>query len=89
MSSESRSNPDRHAPLGPADPTDPRGTLREIRSSYRLKEGTRPGGDEGPGGVHDGTFIADWEYVPGAGDLDDVVALGCKTFPEGRPRWGQ
>lgn len=43
------------------------GTVREARSSYRLKSGTRPGG---PGGAHDGTFIDDWEYVAGLGDLD-------------------
>ncbi len=42
-------------------------TLRKARSSYQLKPGNRPGG---PGGPHDGTFIDDWEYVAGSGDLD-------------------
>ncbi|MEM6288450.1 MAG: YHYH protein [Bacteroidota bacterium] len=43
------------------------GTIRAATSSYRLKSGTRPGG---PGGAYDGTFIDDWEYVDGSGDLD-------------------
>lgn len=43
------------------------GTLRKAKSSYRLKTGTRPGG---PGGTYDGTFVDDWEYVEGYGDLD-------------------
>ena len=43
------------------------GIVREARSSYQLKSGTRPGG---PGGKYDGTFIDDWEYIAGSGDLD-------------------
>ncbi len=43
------------------------GTIRKAKSSYRLKSGARAGG---PGGTHDGTFIDDWEYVEGSGDLD-------------------
>lgn len=43
------------------------GTIRKATTSYRLKTGTRPGG---PGGTYDGTFIDDWEYVEGSGDLD-------------------
>lgn len=43
------------------------GTIRKAKSSYRLKSGTRPGG---PGGTYDGTFVDDWEYVEGYGDLD-------------------
>jgi hypothetical protein len=43
------------------------GAVREARSSYRLKSGTRPGG---PGGAYDGTFVDDWEYIAGSGDLD-------------------
>lgn len=42
--------------------------VTRLRSSYRLKQGTRPGG---PGGRYDGTFVEDWEYVPGSGDLDE------------------
>jgi hypothetical protein len=39
-----------------------------MRSSYRLKSGTRSGG---PGGPYDGTFTQDYEYVAGLGDLDE------------------
>lgn len=42
-------------------------TVRAARSSYQLKSGERTGG---PGGAYDGTFIDDWEYVEGSGDLD-------------------
>jgi hypothetical protein len=35
--------------------------------SYRLKPGNRP---TAPFGPHDGTYVEDWEYVPGSGDLD-------------------
>ncbi|MEX0344575.1 MAG: YHYH protein [Rhizobiaceae bacterium] len=38
------------------------------RSGYRLKKGTRP---NGPGGKYDGTYVQDWEYVGGAGKLDE------------------
>lgn len=44
--------------------------LARARSSYRIKAGERPGGASGPGGKHDGTFVEDWEFVAGAGDLD-------------------
>jgi hypothetical protein len=43
------------------------GTIRKAQSSYQLKTGTRSGG---PGGTYDGTFIDDWVYVEGSGDLD-------------------
>ncbi|MEM6785316.1 MAG: YHYH protein [Bacteroidota bacterium] len=46
---------------------DEAGTVRKAASSYRLKTGTRP---SGPGGAYDGTFVDDYEYVEGAGDLD-------------------
>ena len=45
------------------------GRVKEMRSSYRLKSGDRPGGRD-PSGPHDGTFINDYRYVEGAGDLD-------------------
>ena len=48
------------------------GTIRAARSSYRLKSGTRPGG---PGGAYGGTFIDDWEFVAGSGDLDQCNGI--------------
>ncbi len=59
-----------YAGPGHADPMDPSSDQRELRSSYRLKEGERPGRPDGPGGAYDGTFGHDWEYVEGLGDLD-------------------
>jgi hypothetical protein len=54
-----------------ADANDPASEVREMASSWQLKSGARPSGDEGPGGTYDGTFGADWQYVAGSGDLDD------------------
>ena len=45
--------------------------LRKMTTSYRLKDGTRPGGDDAPGGKYDGTYNQDFEYVEGLGDLDE------------------
>lgn len=42
--------------------------VKAMRSSWRLKAGDRPGG---PGGRYDGSFVEDYEYVAGAGDLDE------------------
>jgi hypothetical protein len=74
-----------YATHGHADATDPKSPLKKLRSSYRLKEGERPGGDEGPGGAYDGTFSADWEYVQGTGDLDECNGRTGVTpeFPKG------
>lgn len=47
-------------------------SVRLATTSYRLKSGTRPGG---PGGAYDGTFIDDWEYVAGSGDLDECNGM--------------
>jgi len=61
----------------------------EIRSSYRLKAGQRPqpsaDDSDQPGGIYDGTFAQDYEYVEGLGDLDECNGRFGKTpeFPEG------
>ncbi|MBL8672263.1 MAG: YHYH protein [Alphaproteobacteria bacterium] len=60
-----------YGPLGWRDPRDARSGLVELRPSWRLKAGTRPSGPGiGPGGRHDGTYVQDYEHVPGSGDLD-------------------
>lgn len=46
------------------------GKRQQMNSSYRLKAGERPGGDE-PDGAYDGTFHADYEFIAGAGNLDE------------------
>jgi hypothetical protein len=33
--------------------------------------GHAPSGSAGPGGNYDGTFVQDWEYAAGTGDLDE------------------
>ena len=35
--------------------------------SYRLLPGYR---SSGPGGAHDGTYVEDWDYIQGSGNLD-------------------
>ncbi|MBV9868775.1 MAG: YHYH protein [Abitibacteriaceae bacterium] len=74
-----------YAPYVYANPNDPKSALRAMKSSYRLKTGTRPGGDKGPGGVYDGTFTADYEYVAGSGDLDECNGRSGVTpeYPHG------
>lgn len=54
---------------------DDNGTIRAATTSYQLKSGTRPDGDDGPGGTYDGTYIDDWEFVEGLGDLDQCNGM--------------
>lgn len=51
------------------------GQVRAVRSSYRLKSGNRPGGAGNPGGSYDGTYVDDYEYVSGLGDLDQCNGM--------------
>ena len=51
------------------------GVVRPVQSSYRLKSGSRPTGAGNPGGVYDGTYRDDYEYVAGAGDLDECNGM--------------
>lgn len=60
-----------YAARGHRDALDSTSPAVTLTSSYRLKTGARPAGDDGPGGVYDGTFVQDWTYVAGAGDLDE------------------
>lgn len=71
-----------YAPWGYEKANDATSGLKTLRSSYRLKQGTRP---SGPGGAYDGTYVADFEYVSGAGDLDECNGRFGVTpdFPEG------
>lgn len=58
--------------------------VKEMKPSYRLKKGIRSG-TNAPGGAYDGAFIADWEYMPGLGDLDacNGALTISKEFPNG------
>ena len=95
---KARLSPDAHSPLigwagdgfpiyavyGYADANDRESSIVKLRSSYRLKSGSRPGGDQ-PGGKFDGTFVADYEYVDGLGDLDECNGRRTATpeYPDG------
>ena len=67
---------------GYADPDDASSGLVVIEHSWELKSGTR---DSGPGGVYDGTFREDWEYVDGTGDTDECGGRFGVTpeYPDG------
>ena len=67
---------------GYADPKDARSDLRKLKSSYRIKTIPRDGG---PGGKPDGTFVADYEFKQGAGDLDECNGRVGVTpeYPQG------
>lgn len=62
---------------------DPASAVRGLKPGYRLRAGMRP--DGGPGGAYDGTFVEDFEFVPGAGDLDECNGRYGVTpeFPRG------
>jgi hypothetical protein len=49
------------------------GGLTSVRSGYRLRTGARP--VDGPPGDYDGTFVQDWEWQPGVGDLDECNGM--------------
>ncbi|MEM7038592.1 MAG: YHYH protein, partial [Bacteroidota bacterium] len=70
----------------PKDPNNPAGELIVARPSYRLRAGTRSGdGRRAPDGAYDGTYVRDFEYVAGAGDLDAANGRFGKTpeYPDG------
>ncbi|MFT6452322.1 MAG: hypothetical protein ACJA06_001820 [Halocynthiibacter sp.] len=60
------------------------GAVREMKSSYKLRSGKRPGGS-GPSGAYDGAFVQDYTYVAGSGDLDAHNGAMVRTaeYPEG------
>lgn len=71
-----------YGPFAHVDAFDPSSPLREMRSSYVLRTGTRP---EPPGGSFDGWFLQDYEYRADAGDLDECNGRYGVTpeFPNG------
>ncbi|MEM9159898.1 MAG: YHYH protein [Verrucomicrobiota bacterium] len=71
-----------YSQFGYRDPKDMESELIEVKSSFRIKEGTRSGG---AGGKYDGTFVQDYEYVEALGDLDECNGRFGPTpeHPEG------
>jgi hypothetical protein len=59
--------------------------LKKLQSSYHLKKGNRPTGDAGPGDKYDCTFVQDYEFTKGSGDLDESNGREGVTpeYPEG------
>lgn len=51
------------------------GQIRAVSSSFQLRGGSRPSGTDDPGGNYDGTFVDDYEYVSGSGDLDECNGM--------------
>lgn len=50
--------------------------VQSLTSSYQLKDGYRPGdGDSAPCGTYSGKYTNDYEYVSGAGDLDECNGI--------------
>ena len=74
-----------YALYGYQNPENTRSKIVEMTSSYRLKRGRRPSGNDGPGGKYDGAFLRDYEFVEGSGSLDECNGRFCVTpeFPDG------
>ena len=67
---------------GYAKAGDPASGIRALHSAFKLKKGTRP---SGPGGRYDGSFVQDYEYQKGGGDLDECNGRSGVTpeYPDG------
>jgi hypothetical protein len=74
-----------YAIWGYADAKDPHGKVVSLKSSYKLKTGTRPSDANSPGGKYDGSYTQDYEFVRGSGDLDECNGRYGVTpeFPNG------
>lgn len=74
-----------YGPWSYRDPMDSSSKVTEMKPSYKLKSGSRPSGNAGPGGKYDGSYTADFEYAEGLGDLDESNGRYGVTpeFPEG------
>lgn len=60
------------------------GRVRTLQSSWRLRQGQRPGGSQ-PSGRYDGAFVEDYVYRAGSGDLDECngTVVRTKEYPQG------
>lgn len=74
-----------YAETGHTKADDATSPLKKLKSSYALKKGTRPTGDDGPGEKYDGTFVQDYEFVEASGDLDKCNGREGVTpeYPDG------
>ncbi len=58
-----------YSQFGYLNPNDANSAVKELKGSYRTKEGNRPANS--PSGKYDGTFVQDWEFVADLGNLDE------------------
>ena len=74
-----------YGPYAYSNAEDPSSSIKELKSGYRLKDGFRASGKDGPGGAYDGSFSQDYEWVSGIGDLDAFSGRTGVTpeFPHG------
>ena len=72
-----------YGPYAYANPTDPKSSLKPLKSGYTLRVGDRPD-TGGPGGAFDGSFASDYAFAAG-GDLDECNGRTGVTpeFPDG------
>jgi len=72
-----------YGPYAYTDAKDPKSPLKKMTPSYAFKKGNRPANS--PPGKYDGTYTQDFEFVKGAGDLDECNGRVGVTpeFPEG------
>lgn len=73
-----------YGPQAHTDANDAQSPLKTMKSGYRVKQGARPA-DGGPGGNYDGSFVQDYEWAEGHGDLDACNGRTGVTpeFPQG------
>jgi hypothetical protein len=71
-----------YARFGLADPGDHSSGIKELATSYRLRQGVR---SNGPGNAFDGRFVEDYEFVEAIGDLDECNGRQSVTpeYPDG------
>lgn len=69
-----------YGPFGYDVPLNSNSGIRLMTSSYRLKPNNR-----GNASLPDGSYIEDFQYIPGMGDLDMFNTRYCKTpeYPDG------
>lgn len=58
-----------YGPWGPSDPMNLQSAAKKLKPGYVVKKGAREGKGS-PGGNYDGSFVQDYEWVAGQGDLD-------------------
>ncbi|MCG9793542.1 YHYH protein [Flavobacterium algicola] len=72
--------------MGYKDPMNPKSGVVQLKSSYTLKKGERPGdGITAPNGSYSGKYVRDYEYQNNFGDLDACNGRTGVTpeFPNG------